>query len=390
MLTQWQTDRRLKHPETITNASFLAGLEAVLRAHERWLQTRKQNGHPSKNEYSSFSQNGEDGILESILDSIGLSEGVFWEFGAADGCENCTRFLAEKSGWAGLWVEGDVERANKARSIGKPLNVETIQAFITAENIMNLVAGQAKPNVLVIDVDGNDYWLWRELGRSIRPELVIIETNNSYGPDTHWVMPYNANHQWQQDRIHGASLRALMSLGDQFGYKLVANDSTGTNAFFVREDFSAAFPSAGDRTAHFAPALHRLPDGHPWPSPQINFSPLTLDQIGQLRVQNIQFQPKRESGYFVVTGEIQNITERWIPHVGPYPVHVGWSWGTELEGDAARATLPAAIAPGQTMPFAIIDKNPSGAAEAISLSVVQEGVGWAHLQENQKVFTFFR
>ena len=71
-------------------------------------------------------------------------------------------------------------------------------------------------------------------------------------------------------------------------------------------------------------------------------------------------------------------------------MHVGWSWGTELEGDAARATLPAAIAPGQTMPFAIIDKNPSGAAEAISLSVVQEGVGWAHLQENQKVFTFFR
>jgi hypothetical protein len=385
---QWRIDRAFKTPQPVTRASFCADLEATFAAHKQWRQNLSVEGHPSAIEFSEFSQNGEDGILESVLDALDLSGGYFWELGAADGQENCTRNLAEQSGWNGLWIEGSVELASKAHEIGKELGVETVQSFITADNILDITAGKAKPNVLVIDIDGNDFWVWSALGKSVSPEVLMIETNNSFGPDSHWVMPYDDTHRWHQDRYYGASLRALTTLGKRMGYCLVANDSTGTNAIFVRSDLSVRFPLAGDRFAHFAPAIYRMPNGHPWPnSPEVNFDPLDVSQFAQLSFEDIEFSSWPELGYFVVIGEVHNQTDRWIPHVGAFPVHVGWSWGEEI-GQAKRATLATAIAPGGRVPFAVIDRNPPKHVDQITLSIVQEDIGWAHLQGKQESHTF--
>ena len=54
-----------------------------------------------------FSQNEEDGITLEILQRLGqIDQGIFAEFGVADGTENLTLILIAL-GWKGFWVGSD-------------------------------------------------------------------------------------------------------------------------------------------------------------------------------------------------------------------------------------------------------------------------------------------
>jgi hypothetical protein len=124
-------------------------------------------------------------------------------------------------------------------------NVLAVNAFIDVTNLQKLIAQNNVPDeidFLSIDVDGNDYWLW-EILDCINPRVVCIEYNSGIGPDYSWSTPYSAD--FERFSAHpsgffaGASLKALESLGQRKGYRLVACDSTGTNAFFIRKDINA-------------------------------------------------------------------------------------------------------------------------------------------------------
>ena len=52
-------------------------------------------------EYSIFSQNGEDGILSFIFETIGVKFATFAEFGVQDGRECNTRVLRERWNFTG-------------------------------------------------------------------------------------------------------------------------------------------------------------------------------------------------------------------------------------------------------------------------------------------------
>ncbi len=361
----------------------------LLADHRTWLDFSHLHGHPCQKEDSIYSQNGEDGILRTILEQLQIGSGYFWEIGAADGSENCTRALAEQEGWTGLWVEGNSELAKKAGKIGNPLGVKTLETFVTTDNIKELAKNTTHPSVLVIDIDGNDFWIWRELGKYIEPSVVVIETNNSFGRNSHWVMPYNAHHQWKEDRNHGATLEALSKLGLRLGYTLIANDSSGVNAFFVKSELATRFPQPGNLSAHFAPPLYKLPYGHPWPqSEEINSTPLSHKELTALEISNLELLVIEDLAYVAVLGIIKNPNQRWIPHTGPFPVNIGWNWNDGITSNATRASLPAAIPPGQTMPFVILDRNPPEKIETMFLSIVQEQVGWAFLQQGQSPVSF--
>ena len=106
------------------------------------------------------------------------------------------------------------------------------------------------PDLLVIDIDGNDYWIWESVASRHRPRVVVDEHNATMGPRRHWVMPYNANHRWDETCGHGASLTALAALGSRLGYTLIGCDSQGVNAFFVVSRPSApALPAARSANA---------------------------------------------------------------------------------------------------------------------------------------------
>ena len=106
--------------------------------------------------------------------------------------------------------------------------------FITAENINALFRKYGVPeafDLLSIDIDGNDYWVWRAIAH--RPRVVVIEYNAHPPPQERKAIVYDPAFRWNGSDYFGASLRAMKELGDQKGYTLVHCERTGANAFFV-------------------------------------------------------------------------------------------------------------------------------------------------------------
>ncbi len=193
--------------------------------------------------YKVYSQNDEDGILAEIFRRIGMSNRFFIEFGVQDGLECNSHFLLLQ-GWSGVFIEGSKHYCEAIRENFKlPLaqnRLTLLNEFITVENINDLLA-QTKAveikeiDLLSIDIDGNDYYVFKAIN-NINPRVVVIEFNAKFPPPMEWIMPYNPTHIWDGTDNHGASLQSLVNLGKTKGYNLVATNLNGVNAFFVRED----------------------------------------------------------------------------------------------------------------------------------------------------------
>jgi hypothetical protein len=191
--------------------------------------------------FTAYSQSDDDGILEEIFRRIGTTNRQFIDFGCAEGIENNTTYML-LTGWSGLWMDGgesniqSVKQAFAGYVQSRKLQVK--QAFITRENINDLIREarlDVEPDLLNIDLDGNDYWIWEAID-CVRPRVVAIEYNATFRPPHQIVQVYKASHRWGSDAYFGASLKALETLGTRKGYALVGCNFVGTNAFFVRED----------------------------------------------------------------------------------------------------------------------------------------------------------
>jgi hypothetical protein len=214
-----------------------------------------------KFECQVYSQHGEDGIIREILRRIGSQNKRFLEIGVEGGLENNTAFLLAQ-GWSGVWVEGSGKWCNEIRKgFKKQLDsgrLQLIEAFVTQENVRTIVEHVPDVDVLSLDVDLNTYYIWDGLAH-IKARLVVIEYNGMIPADMDWSVRYAPDQSWDGSSYMGASLKAYERLGKMAGYVLVGCDTSGTNAFFVREDL------AGDRflmpfTAeeHFEPARYFL------------------------------------------------------------------------------------------------------------------------------------
>ena len=220
--------------------------------------------------FKSFSQNDEDGILQEIFRRIGIASRTFVEFGVQNGLQNNSRLLLYQ-GWRGLWIEADPQGCKEIRH-GFAAELATnqlrlTQSFVTAENIAELIeAAQLRDlDLLSIDIDGNDYWVWRAI--AARPRVVVIEYNAKFRPPTKWIMRYNPQHQWNYTDYQGASLESLNELARKKGYTLVGCCFAGVNAFFVRDDLVQEHFAGADVSALYNPPRyylqHFLSAGHP-------------------------------------------------------------------------------------------------------------------------------
>ncbi len=195
----------------------------------------------NKAEYQVFSQNGEDGIIQEIFNRIGTTNKYFIEFGVENGLEcNSTNLLYKQ--WSGLWIEGskDHYQGIQTRFTDKLNNgqLKVKNQFITAENIESIfdsVDAPTEPDLLSIDIDNNDYYIWQAMIK-YQPRVVIVEYNSVFRPDTHFVVRYKSDRTWDGTSYFGSSLLALQQLADEKGYCLVGCVFTGSNAFFVRKD----------------------------------------------------------------------------------------------------------------------------------------------------------
>jgi hypothetical protein len=207
-------------------------------------------------ELSIFSQNGEDGVLWEILSRLGIHEGFFVEIGASPNESNCL-LLADLLGWHGVFLDASArETGELARKYAASPHIVVVNSFVTPDNLEGSFQSANVPlefDVLSIDVDGNDYWLWRAL-KKYRPKVVVIEYNSALGADLKLVQHYSATVQPYSPVNFGASVTAMEALGCLKGYRLVHVDTTGTNLFFVQDTDSYALrPHNGQLIRHRVP-----------------------------------------------------------------------------------------------------------------------------------------
>lgn len=231
---------------------------------ERYRALRERESRPSFRDvgFSVYSQHDEDGILLFIFGLIGVSTYRSVEICAGDGVECNTANLLINHRWTGLLVDGDAGNVRRAREYyrARPETrhwpPETVAAWLTRENVNEIVrdAGYSgEIDLLSLDVDGVDYWLWEAL-QVVAPRVVVLEYNHLLGPDASRSVPYRpdfaAEFTEHGSDYAGASLQAFVKLGRRKGYRFVGTNAAGTNAFFAREDVPARLlPEADPRRA---------------------------------------------------------------------------------------------------------------------------------------------
>ena len=168
-----------------------------------------------------MSNDEEDGITLAILSEIGVTNRTFVEVACGSNGGN-SGFLALECGWRGLMVDGDEERLAAARRRFRYADVTFANCFVTRENVDGFLAENGihgDIDLMSIDIDGNDFWLWEGL-TAVTPRLVIIEYNSYFGPDKSLVVPYSADfdrHNYT-NFFYGASIQAMRKLAARKAY----------------------------------------------------------------------------------------------------------------------------------------------------------------------------
>lgn len=193
-------------------------------------------------EFSGFSQNGEDGIIDVLRCQLARSNQYVVEIGAAEGTENNSSWLLATAGYEGLMIEGDPRQSARARrNIGRySIGSEFVSMFVTLDSVEVILGKSAfhDPDVFSLDIDGNDYHIARALLEcGFRPKIVSVEYNSAFGPERSVTSKYRDD--FRRSNAHpsklyyGVSLAAWKNFFYGLGYRYVTIDSKGVNAFFI-------------------------------------------------------------------------------------------------------------------------------------------------------------
>lgn len=203
-------------------------------------------GALSDAEFRVTSQWGEDGVIEWLMRWVPTPNTRFVEFGVENFREANCRFLMQHRYWRGLVIDGSPQNIEMLK--GQPIywmhDLTAVAAFVTAENINDIIrsAGfEGEIGLLSVDIDGNDYWVWRAID-CVRPAIVVCEYNAIFGDLLPLSTPYRTDFtrfDHTSGLYYGASIAALIGLASQKGYVFVGSNAFGSNAFFVRSDLAA-------------------------------------------------------------------------------------------------------------------------------------------------------
>lgn len=201
-----------------------------------------------KKSFVFHSESNESQILAKYLNYIDYKSFSFLDIGAGGGFHGSNTIdLLINKGFRGLFVEGDSSNAYKLKTLLESnadierCNYEVLNEFVTSENINSIcfkVDGFKNIDVVSIDIDSVDFWVWKAL-HVIKPFIVIVEFQCIFKEDQFLVSPNFARSGFVNRNGHeycisnSASLSAFVKLGNEKGYTLVAVSESGFNAFFM-------------------------------------------------------------------------------------------------------------------------------------------------------------
>jgi|TARA_B110000967_G_C18899819_1_gene573869 hypothetical protein len=224
------------------------------RENEKWnkdyLDTKSSHGLPIKfgivgeydniNKYEkniqdkneNFAQNGEDMLLKYIFEKIDTTNKYYVEFGGWDGKHlSNTYYFRKYENWSGLLLEGNGDKVNSNPDREK---INLHHEWLTEENINDIFKKYNVPNkfdLLSIDVDSEDYYIWRGL-TNYEANVVIIEFNPALPNES--PLSVEKNKTDTNIGYFGANLLSFYRLGKSKDYEFVT--TIRWNAIFVKKE----------------------------------------------------------------------------------------------------------------------------------------------------------
>jgi hypothetical protein len=180
--------------------------------------------------WKKYSQYGEEAYIEYILQNIKSKNKHIVELGAWDGYHfSNSRYFIEK-GYTATLIDADNHG-----------NDEVHKAMISRENITELLQELKTPeefDLLSIDLDGNDYWILKEVLELHTPSVIVAEYNPIFSENESYAITYNSKHVWNNNDYYGFSFLAGKKLGEKYGYTCILQN-VSLNMYFVKNSVLA-------------------------------------------------------------------------------------------------------------------------------------------------------
>jgi hypothetical protein len=181
------------------------------------------NGIKKVPQQIKYSQNGEEYWLKYIFDNIGTTNKYLVDLGAWDGIHLSNTKLLIDSGWTGLLVDGK----DYPGVYNSFITVENINTILTKRNVPK------EPDLLSIDLDGNDFWILNEVLQYLKPRLIISEFNSEIAGSK--TIKYNPDFVFWPCDYYGYTFEAGVKLADKHGYTIIFQNSN-LNLYYLRND----------------------------------------------------------------------------------------------------------------------------------------------------------
>ncbi len=192
-----------------------------------------------------FSQNGEDGILDYIIQQLNLKKPNFIEVGVGDYLEANTRLIYEMYNSRGLIIDINKnlkEKVSNNVNLWKG-NLNIIEERVSSQNINKLLEKfiSTSVDIFSIDIDSVDYWVVDKIKERFA-KIFILEYNSVFGASLEVSVPdieyFSRENYHYSNLCYGASLKAYIGLMDRKGYYLLGVNRLRNNAFFINKEFS--------------------------------------------------------------------------------------------------------------------------------------------------------
>ena len=191
-----------------------------------------------------FSQNGEDGIINFLINQLKISNPSFVEIGVGDYSEANTRLIFERFHSKGRIFDmiDDFEKKVKQNVNYWKGDIKAIQKNIDTENFNNLLSEncQFTADIFSIDIDGIDYWIINQLQKK-NSKIFIAEYNANFGAELEITVPniknFNRTSYHYSNLCYGVSLKSLIKIMKEKGFYFIGTNRLRNNAFFINEDY---------------------------------------------------------------------------------------------------------------------------------------------------------
>lgn len=230
--------------------------------------------------FNAYSQTYEDGILLKIFSVIGFKTRTCVDIGCGGILFSNTANLIVNHSFTGLLIDGDTGKIENAREfyLHHPETAlfppDLLADTITAENANELLSEHevtGEIDLLCIDIDGIDYWIWKAL-ETVDPRVVVVEYQDILGAERSWTVPYDPQFNADDYQVNremknycGASLPAFVKLAKKKGYRLIGANRGGWNAFFVKNELATTLLPEVDARSCLGSAWNTWGQEHRFP-----------------------------------------------------------------------------------------------------------------------------